>query len=666
MKKNTNVKYSLKAKITIMLIAISMISVIFTGISSYFISNNVIKNKLEKTSTQTIQEIARGIDNYLGGLSSLVETLATDTNVKNADNTVYMNNAKSLIGNVKATDESILNVFLGTERGLFYADPYAELPADFDHKTRDWYIEAIKNPEQIIITEPYLDTGSNTSVISIVSAIQDNSTTVGVIGMDISLAALSDSLLEIVIGDSGYIYMIDQNGILITHRDNSLIGTDTVTQLSIWSEVSGQESGFASYVYEGQDKFSAYVSSELTGWKIMAAMDYAELTKDTSVIRNYIFAIIIIVGMLSIIVAFLFSGPISKNIRLLLSGFESLSQGDLTTYMHIKSKDEFNTLGIQFNHMVDNISKTLQSVHEASSTVLDTSVILSNVAEETNASINEVARAVEEIAHGATEQAESSSAGAASVVELSEKLDVIEGSTNLMSELSQNTENITVEGLKSVKTLIENSDSTMESTSKVSELIVETHESVRQIDEISNTIDAITAQTNLLALNASIEAARAGESGKGFAVVADEIRQLAEQSKESTVKIKAIVQDISEKTELSVEAMEKANDKVKEQVSLVGLTQTAFEDITKAVGALFDKVLEIKNWTSEITERKEDIVIQIESISSISEETASTTEEVTASAEQIAVTVDEIAKNASDLHYLSEELQKRLNTFKLK
>lgn len=647
-----------------MLIIISLVPLLISGISSYLISMNVLERKIETTAKQTTHEIARGLDNYFSAMSNMIKILSNDINVIEAENPTYFEFAKGLINNIKNTDESVINMYVGTESGMFYTDPAAVLPEGFDHRKRDWYIEAISNPGEIVITEPYEDTATKHMVISIVSSIQKDNKSIGVAGMDIDLATFSASLSEIAIGDGGYIYVTDKSGRMLAHPDPSLIGTDIAKELYNWTEIASKEEGFAKYEFNGADKFSSHSTSELTGWKIVASMNYSELSNDTSTIRTTIINVIILTLLVAVAAAILFSIPIARNIKRLLDAFDRLAHGDLTVSISIKSKDEFNLLGNHFNEMTANISALFREVGEASDTVLDSSISLSSMAEETNSSLGEVARAVDEVAKGAMEQAQNASDGASSISELSDQLTLIDESTKSMSQLADNAKNLTKQGLDHVYALKEKSDNTMSATTKVSELVYETGESMQQIDAISNTIDEITNQTNLLSLNASIEAARAGESGKGFAVVANEIRKLAEQSNESTIRIKAIIEDISNKTVNSIEAMRITNQNVKEQEALVKETQVLFNEIMEAVRILTEKVNEIRQNTDEIAGQKDNIVSQIESISAISEESASATEEVTASTEQITGTMDEITQQTVDLQQLSEKLKEKINSFK--
>lgn len=663
MKKFLNKLHTMKYKLIAMLITISLIPVLITGVSSYLISFNVLSKKLETTSTQTTKEITRGINNYFTGMSNLLQVLANDTNLIEADNSENLSFGKILITNIKNTDPNIINVYVGTELGLFYTDPFTNIPKDFDHKTREWYQKAVESPGTIIISDPYTDTASGNLVVSLTCATQLAGKVMGVVGMDVDLSEFSTSLSDITIGDNGYIYITDQNGKVISHPDTTLIASDIITTLPYWTNIQNQSSGFSTYTYEGHDKYAIYNTSEATGWKVIAALNHSELTKDTNPIRNTVILVSLITLIIAISVAMLFSTPIAKNIQFLLASFDRLSKGDLTTRVQIRSRDEFHLLGIHFNEMAIKISGLIHNVSDVSTSVLDSSVTLSSMAEETNASINEVTRAIDEVAKGAMEQAQYAMTSASNISDLADKLNIIDESTDIIDELSKNAKKLTLQGLNRVETLIQNSVSTMNSTTHVSTLVTETSESMKQIDAISNTIDTITAQTNLLSLNASIEAARAGESGKGFAVVANEIRVLAEQSKESTFKIQRIIEDINQKTALSVEAMGITNQNVKDQVQLVNQTQSLFDEIMEAIQVLSAKVSEIKNSSDEITEYKDNVVNQIENISAVSEESASATEEVTASSEQISSTMEEITQHAVDLHSLSEKLQEKINSF---
>jgi PAS domain S-box-containing protein len=86
----------------------------------------------------------------------------------------------------------------------------------------------------------------------------------------------------------------------------------------------------------------------------------------------------------------------------------------------------------------------------------------------------------------------------------------------------------------------------------------------REIFEIIDLIEDLSAQSTLLSLNAAIEAAHAGEAGRGFAVVADEVRRLADRSKEATAKVSAIVAAMVEEVKSALEAMEHAVKEVKD------------------------------------------------------------------------------------------------------
>lgn len=151
------------------------------------------------------------------------------------------------------------------------------------------------------------------------------------------------------------------------------------------------------------------------------------------------------------------------------------------------------------------------------------------------------------------------------------------------------------------------------------------NETSQQIVNIASEIEDIASQTNLLSLNASIEAARAGEAGKGFAVVADEIRKLAEQSAQSAVSTRELI----EKALYEVTEGNKAADRV----------SAAIDHIVDGINTIADSskdLSEIAKEQAEAMEQAEDGVSQISEVvqgnSATAEETSATSEELSAQA----------------------------------
>ncbi|OOM75939.1 methyl-accepting chemotaxis protein McpC [Clostridium puniceum] len=657
---------NIRSKLVISLMGICIIPLIILGYGANWQAGSILNEKLKVTSQQTLSEVNDGIDNYFEGYSSMVVMLSNNYNFLNADKDESYSFIPALLKNVKESNNGIFSTYFGTSDGKFSIYPNEKMSDGFNHMERPWYKEAVENKGKVIITLPFKDAQTGKSVVAIAKAVERDGKIIGVSGMSISLDTLTQKISSKKIGRSGYIFVSDVEGkSMIAHPSKDLIDTDVASKQTFWNEVKTSENGFITYTFNNSEKFGVYETNPLTGWKLVATLDEKEVTTDTNSILTTTLIIVLVILVISIILSLLLSKGIAKNIKNLKYVFEKASKGDLTVTINALTKDEFMDLANSFNDMMNNISNLMSNVSSSSKTVLETSSNLASMSEEVTASIGEVAKAIQEVSEGATDQAQNAQNGAEQMNDLADSLDKINENSNEMDKLSMSTKGLGDKGLSMIGTLIEKSNKTKIATSEVNDIVKDMNDSTKKINSISETIAEITEQTNLLSLNASIESARAGEAGKGFAVVAEEIRKLAEQSKESTGEIKAIIANIQTKSDIAVSAIKSTEEIVIEQELAVGQTQEIFNEILKSIGTMIAKVEEVKVSIIDINKKKQGVVSEIENISSISQETASASEEVTASTEEITAVMDRFTKYADELQVLSEKLASELNNFKI-
>jgi len=658
---------TIKSKLMITLMSLCLIPLLLLGVLSVNKTFSIVEQRFKVSAGQSANEINKGLDKYFEGMSSLVDVVSTSKNFttyleSGSENKLW---AEDLLKGVKDSNAQIMNVYMGTVNKDMVIYPKQDLPADYNPTTRPWYSIALASKGKIAYSNPYKDATSGKLITSISKTVENNGQVVGVVAIDIDLTTLSQELSTSKIGKTGYAFITTAEGTMLAHPETKNIGTDIATTLSFWNEFKTNKNGFVEYKYEGKDKYLVYATNAKTGWKIGIIMESSELIADTNASKNFVIIFLIIFALLSAFISLMFSNYISKIINKLKASFTKASEGDLTSRVHVKTKDEFKELGDSFNLMLDNISVLISDVKTASKTVADTSGNLASMTEEVSASIDQVSCAVEEIAKGTSEQASSAQESALAIGKLSNIIDKVSEITIEANDLSKTTSNLGNKGLDLVKVLVAKTERTTVSSLEVGKVVSEMNESTKVISSITATIENIASQTNLLALNAAIEAARAGEHGRGFSVVADEIRKLAEQSSKSTKDITKIISELTEKTKVAVQSMDNAKIIVEEQNIAVEQTKDIFAEIISAINTLTLKLEEVKSSTNEMENSKANIVQEIENISAVSEETSASTEEVSASAEEISATMNDFSGYAVQLQQLAEALSEDINKFKL-
>ncbi|NLK95986.1 MAG: hypothetical protein GX275_12505 [Clostridiales bacterium] len=373
--------------------------------------------------------------------------------------------------------------------------------------------------------------------------------------------------------------------------------------------------------------------------------------------------------LLTIVISYLISRTITKSLNETVEFAKKIQNLDVASDISeklLKNKDEIGQVAGSIQTAVVSLRNFAKETNIQSENIESYSNDLENNINQVSETSKEISSVVVQIADGATNQAKDTQEGTNKVDNLGVDIEECRKELNNLNILMNEVQELKQEGVNLVKKLSEESLESTKSTNSIYDVIIDTNNKARKIEEASNMIKEIGEQTNLLALNAAIEAARAGESGNGFTVVAEEIRKLAEQSNKFTEDIKNIIADLTHTTEQAVETMKNMMLIMDNQNKSVEITSGKFIGISDSIEKALNSLDKLNN-ISEVMENEKDNIISImQNLSAIAEENAASTEEVAASVEEQTSSIEEFEQLIKNMSKLAEDMRDNVSKFNYK
>lgn len=252
-------------------------------------------------------------------------------------------------------------VYMGTESGGYLQWPLEKTgKAGYDPRTRPWYQQSLKNPEKIMISEPYQAYLGDNFIISTTNAIRNKSgQVVGVVGIDISLLQLSKVIEEFNSGNRSYLIIFTQEGLILAHPNKEKLfqpisglaaqegqsqqENDSKIQSSDYHKLLDESEGFFETRINGKDVFVNFQTSLATGWKIATVIEKSELLA-----KNQQVAFIISLAVLLLILLTLWGTPfitslLTRPLDIIVRHLQVIGGGDFTARLSaaiLKRDDE--------------------------------------------------------------------------------------------------------------------------------------------------------------------------------------------------------------------------------------------------------------------------------------------------------------------------------------
>ena len=660
---------SIKSKLIVCFSILIIISFALLGFISIKEAANSLRAESERALKSLVVDASRLAESRISKEKSVLEAIAKTDSIRSMN---WEKQKKEL--EIQVKDSSFLDIaIVDLEGKAKYTDG-----SIVDLSDRE-YIKKALNGESYV-SDLIISKVTDEQVIMYAVSIKNEDKIVGALIGRRYGTALSHITDGSGYGESGYSYMINKEGTVISHPDrdkvknkfNPIEASKDDSSLNELSEliqrVLDEKIGVGTYSFEGKQLYSAFSSIENTDWFIVITANKSEVLSEVNVMAKNIAIVVLIILVISIIFAYLIGKSISKPIIEVVKRSKKIAGLDITEDIHKKylnRKDEIGELVRANEIIIASFRNIILDIREYSEQVAASSEELTAISEESASASEEISRTLEQISASSVKQAESTENGSNKAELLGSIIEKDQSGLEILNISSDEVVNIVEDELEEIQQLVNVSKESNKAIEEIYKAILKTNESSKDIEHASDVIASIAEQTNLLALNAAIESARAGDAGKGFAVVAEEIRKLAEQSSISTNLINKIVGELQNNSQSAVKSIEKVNGITKEQNQSIYNNREKYITIDNAMNKTKEALDKLNLSGREMDSMKREILESLKSLSYIASENSSSTQEVTAALEEQTASIEEIANASEELAVLSEKLQSIVSKFKI-
>ncbi len=669
----------LATKISIIVISILTIGLVVLWKSTDLKVSSIMKDQIMDEMDDALKTRGKIIEQYVQEAESYLiafgQSLELKEALKNPNDPAVIANAQSYTESYAQVNKNLENVYLGDYNTKvltsFVKGPIGKTLREGDALKQ--LHDEVFDSKDIWNTGIMASLSTGEQVVSMYYPVYNGNEPLGYVGGAIYAQDLKNTLDGMTEGENKTDYMLldAAKSTYIFCPDQEKIGAEIQEEnISKVIELAKGSDGAAAsheFVENGKDMLALYQYMPDRDWVLVILTDrevaFAPVYQMT-ILLLIICAVILVVISLGVWGSGQF---IAKDIVKVSQMIHEIGTLDLTLRHKLERfgsrKDEVGMIAKATQHLTDAVSHAVQLIQEKSSELLDVSETLHSGADITKGSVENVEKAINEIAESMIQQATDTQQAVGTVRHIGEAIEKTMNETETLSEYAGSIQKTSEEMRNTVRGLSEVNGNTEQAIDEISAQTISTNESAMKIKDAAQLITSIAEETNMLSLNASIEAARAGEQGRGFAVVASQIQKLAEQSNDSAKLIDSIIVNLIEDSNNAVETMHKMKDIMLEQSKQLTYTEEQFSEIYSNIEVTKQGITTIYDSVRNMNKERLVVVDVVQKLSEIASDNAAGTEQILASTEMLETTVRDVSDASEQLVTVSSNIGESVSGF---